>query len=130
MFGLVCCRVIVIHMHTCTHACTHARTHNTHNCVASSLIIMLYYVFSGRVIQLLTVLEQMRAQMNRIEAKVNRHRIALDRTDTPAPLPDNVQLPLANTQDVDNLEATLKEPGNAVEQSLVCMFLISQFSVA
>ena len=33
---------------------------------------MLYYVFSGRVIQLLTVLEQMRAQMNRIEAKVNR----------------------------------------------------------
>ena len=44
---------------------------------------MLYYVFSGRVIQLLTVLEQMRAQMNRIEAKMNR--IALDRTDTPAP---------------------------------------------
>ena len=41
----------------------------------------------------------------------------------PAPLPDNVPLPLANTQDVDNLEATLKEPGNAVEQSLVCMFL-------
>ena len=78
---------------------------------------MLYYVFSGRVIQLLTVLEQMRAQMNRIEAKVNR--IALDRTDTPA-----------NTQDVDNLEATLKEPGNAVEQSLVCMFLKTQFSVA
>ena len=89
---------------------------------------MLYYVFSGRVIQLLTVLEQMRAQMNRIEAKVNR--IALDRTDTHAPLPDNVQLPLANTQDVDNLEATLKEPGNAVEQSLVCMFLKTQFSVA
>ena len=56
--------------------------------------------------------------------------MALDRTDTPAPLPDNVQLPLANTQDVDNLEAALKEPGNAVEQSLVCMFLISQFSVA
>ena len=80
---------------------------------------MLYYVFSGRVIQLLTVLEQMRAQMNRIEAKVNR-----------TPLPDNVQLPLANTQDVDNLEATLKEPGNAVEQSLVCMFLKTQFSVA
>ena len=128
MFGLVCCRVIVIHMHTCTHACTHARTDNTHNSVASSLIIMLYYVFSGRVIQLLTVLEQMRAQMNRIEAKVNR--IALDRTDTPAPVPDNVQLPLANTQDVDNLEAALKEPGNAVEQSLVCMFLKTQFSVA
>ena len=46
---------------------------------------MLYNVFSGRVIQLLTVL----AQMNRIE-----------------------------------------EPGNAVEQSLVCMFLKTQFSVA
>ena len=89
---------------------------------------MLYYVFSGRDIQLLTVLEQMRAQMNRIEAKVNR--IALDRMDDPAPLPDNVQLPLANTQDVDNLEAALKEPGNAVEQSLVCMFLKTQFSVA
>ena len=79
---------------------------------------MLYYVFSGRDIQLLMVLEQMRAQMNRIEAKVNH--MALDRTDTLAPLPDNVQLPLANTQDVDNLEAALKEPGNAVEQSLVC----------
>ena len=78
----------------------------------------MYYVFSGRDIQILTVLEQMRAQMNRIEAKVNR--IALDRTDNPAPLPDNVQLPLANMQDVDNIEAALKEPGNAVENSLVC----------
>ena len=78
---------------------------------------MLYYVFSGRDIQLLTVLEQMRAQMCRIEAKVNR--MALDRIDAPAPLADNVQLPLANMQDVDNLEAALKEPGNAVENSLV-----------
>ena len=87
---------------------------------------MLYYVFSGRDIQLLTVLEQMRAQMNRIEAKVNR--IALDRTDTPAPHPDNVRLPLANTQDVDNLEAALGQcrrtilgmyvPKNAVQRGL------------
>ena len=58
--------------------------------------------------------------MNRLEANVNR--IALGRTDTPAPLPDNVQLPLANTQDVDNLEAALKEPGNSVEQSLVRIY--------
>ena len=56
--------------------------------------------------------------MCRIEAKVNQ--MALDRLDNPAPLPDNVQLPLANMQDVDNLEAALKEPGNAVENSLVC----------
>ena len=60
----------------------------------------------------------MRAHMCRIEAKVNR--MVLDRIDDQAPLPDNVQLPLANMQDVDNIEAALKEPGNAVENSLVC----------
>ena len=47
--------------------------------------------------------------MCRIEAKVNR--MALDRIDAPAPLADNVELPLANMQDVDNLEAALKEQG-------------------
>ena len=29
MFGLVCCRVIVIHMHTCTHAYAHMHVHTT-----------------------------------------------------------------------------------------------------
>ena len=69
----------------------------------------------------MSVLEQTRAQLCRIEAKVNH--MALDMMDDPAPLPDNVQLPLANMQDVDNLEAALKEPGNAVEQSLVCNYV-------
>ena len=46
--------------------------------------------------------------------------MAVDRMDAPAPLPDNVELPLENMQQVDNLEAALKEPGNAGENSLVC----------
>ena len=79
---------------------------------------MSYYVFSGRDIHVLTILEQLKSQMCRIEAKINR--MAVDRMDAPAPLPDNVELPVENMQQVDNLEAALKEPGNAVENSLVC----------
>ena len=65
--------------------------------------------------------------MCRIEAKVTP--MTLDMMDAPAPLPYNVELPMANMQDMDNLEAAFKEPGNAVEKSSVCSPK-TQFSVA